>query len=401
MVRTDRLPSFDKLDYGYGDHSPIDIIRFKPVTTSDVLDPHASLELPSTDRPPFTEVQLKDKVGEVVHNYTAISDPESTESQPKQFGFTVANKDKMLAGIPGILLFTTNASSIYDEEFNPNNEGNVLEQAYAAFYHPELPIYLIESPGTGNSVDFTDDEYSSAAKDGRLVSTEIDDEGRITSYEAFPTLQAIRRALEAAGVSIGYISANATGAHIGAAFETTLEPGSIEKSFLYNPTNISDRTFIGFNLAAIREVITQGRYKSHDPLQLTDERKAMAKAIMSDRPKRKLDQIRAQTHNPRKLLRQSQIWRRGDRHGQAAAVHGVAAQMQHPEARHTYVLPQFAAQYKSPEDFDKFVQAITKLGGFAREVNDIESLLTPLGQYGHSHFPTVRQTLESYAFERE
>jgi hypothetical protein len=79
----------------------------------------------------------------------------------------------------------------------------------------------------------------------------------------------------------------------------------------------------------------------------------------------------------------------------------VAAQMQHPDMKQTVVLPAFAAQYKQPEDFIRFMALVGKLGGNAIMIEDIESLTIPMGQYGHSHYPTVRQTLESYAFHRQ
>jgi hypothetical protein len=79
----------------------------------------------------------------------------------------------------------------------------------------------------------------------------------------------------------------------------------------------------------------------------------------------------------------------------------VAAQMQHPDLKQTVVLPAFAAQYRKPEDFVRFMEIVSQLGGMAIQVEDIESLTIPMGQYGHSHYPTVRQTLESYAFHRQ
>jgi hypothetical protein len=78
----------------------------------------------------------------------------------------------------------------------------------------------------------------------------------------------------------------------------------------------------------------------------------------------------------------------------------VAAQMRHHALSQTIVLPEFAAQYKDPKDFVEFMAHVKKLGGNIIEIADVESLSVPLGQYGHSHYPTVRQTLESYAFQR-
>lgn len=100
------------------------------------------------------------------------------------------------------------------------------------------------------------------------------------------------------------------------------------------------------------------------------------------------------------MWRQQRIFSRGNGHGQSAAVHAVAGQLAHPGARTTYVFPEFAAQYKSPEDFVEFVRLISRLGGTAINVWDVKSLQIPLGQYGHSHYPSVRQTLEGYAFNR-
>ena len=126
----------------------------------------------------------------------------------------------------------------------------------------------------------------------------------------------------------------------------------------------------------------------------------MARRILGSEKKSRVAQARAQTHNPLKMWRQQRIFSRGNRHGQSAAIHAVASQVIHPEARTTYVFPEFAAQYKSPEDFVEFARLINRLGGHAISIADVESLKIPLGQYGHSHYPSVRQTLEGYSFNR-
>jgi hypothetical protein len=139
---------------------------------------------------------------------------------------------------------------------------------------------------------------------------------------------------------------------------------------------------------------------SKDPLRINDELKEMAKKVMSDKPKRKIDLARAGAHNPLKLINQSRMFARGNDKGQAAAVHIAAAKLQQPELSQTVVLPRFAAQYKRPDDFREFVQRTYRLLGTHVEVDEIETLQVPLGEYGHSHYPSVRQTFENHAFNR-
>lgn len=392
-----------KPDYEFGNRPHIEVIRVLPRQLKEALDPHSSLEIENIAEPLFTEEQLYDKVLEVADNYTIFADPESTEQNPRFFGGTILNKHLIDEGVPAILVVGTSASSLYDEERNPNNEGNAIELAYLAFKYPDRPIVFIESPGNGNSVDFTDEEYKEAAKDGRLVHAEIDDDGKLIDYEAFETVAAIARAVQHAGISISHVSSNASGAHLSTAIAAALERDSLERAFLYNPTNISDRTFVGLTAATLWEVWRQSRYEkaSKDPLRLTKERKEMALKALSTKPKRKVDQALASTHNPVKLLRQQKMLRRGNKHGASAAVHAVAAQDQHPGLRQTFIFPEFAAQYKRSEDFYEFMRRIEQLGGTAVEMTDIESLKIPMGQYGHTHYPTVRQTFEGYAFNRK
>ena len=389
-------------DYGYGNHNPIEVIRIVPHIGSAALDPHASLDTIAESRVLFTEAELEEKVTEVADNYRVIGDPQSSEANPKVFGVTIVNKHLLDEGIPGILMMSTTGSSLYDEKGNPNNEGNALELAYMAIKHPDRPIVFVESPGDGNSVDLENEEYREAAKDGKLIHETRGISGRIVKYEPFQTLQSLARALEYSEIRVSHISSNGTGAHFSTALMTGMQQGAIERAFLYNPSNISDRSTIALTIANLMEITGQGKYAklSKDPLRLTDERKKMARRVMGSITKRKIDQARASTHNPIKLWRQQKIFRRGNGVGQSAAVQSVAAQMQHPNIKQTFVFPEFAAQYKSPEDFYEFMRIIGTLGGAAVEMTDIESLQIPLGQYGHSHYPTVRQTLEGYAFNR-
>lgn len=387
-------------DYEYGNRPSIEVIRLKPFV--DGIDPHASLNHYQTAEAPFSEAELEDKVVEIVDNYTVIHDPKETESDPKHFGVTVANQGAFKAGVPGILMISTSGSNLYDKEGKPNNEGNALELAYTSIKYGGLPIIYVESMGNGNSVDFSEDEYASATQDGRLVEAVHDHTGKLVSYEAFETFQALARALAANGIKVGRLSSNASGAHLSTALAAALPKDTLDRAFLYNPSNISDRNGLMLGLATVKEIITQGKYAraSQDPLRLTDDRKAMAKRVMSGIPKRKIDLIRSDTHNPRKLGKQNNIFKHGNRKGQSAAVHAVAAELRHRALEQTFVFPEFAAQYKDPRDFSEFMQWIGRLGGHVVETHDLESLQIPLGQYGHSHYPTVRQTLESYSFNR-
>lgn len=285
-------------DYGYGNHSPIEVIQIRPLPRGTDIDPHSSLEVDNpggiAERAPFTETELEEKIEEIAANYQIIGDPKSTESEPKQFGLTVVNKHMLLPGRGAIMMMTTQGSSLYDEEGNPNNEGNALELAYAAFKYPDQAIILVESPGTGNSSDLTDEEYKQASEDGKLVDDVRDTFGKITGSEAFDTLQALARALEHQNVSISHISANASGAHFASGLAVAL-PEDLQRVFLYNSTNISDRNPIALTLATLGEIRTQSRYDkaSRDPLKLTEERKEMARRVMGSEKKSRVAQARA------------------------------------------------------------------------------------------------------------
>jgi hypothetical protein len=401
--------SYKNPDYEYGNRTPIEFIRLMPKLGGVALDSHASLELINNPaaQPLFSESQLKDKVGEIAQNYRVIFDPRSTEADPKHFGVTIANEHLLAEGVPAVLILSTEASSLYDKGGNVNNHANALELAYTAFKYPDRPIVYMETPGNGNSVILTKDEVAQAAEDGKLLHESRDESGKLTEYEAFETVQAMVRALEDGGIKVSHISSNAGGAHVATALESALPKGTMDRAFLYNLTNISDQNWIRLSIAKGWEIFTQGKYakNSHDPLKLTEERKEMARQVLGDASKnivkRRLQQARASTHSISKLKGQQKIFRRGNKHGQSGAVQLVAAQLQHPDLKQTVVLPAFAAQYRDPQDFVRFMEIVSQLGGKAIVVEDIESLTIPMGQYGHSHYPTVRQTLESYAFHRQ
>lgn len=404
---------FGKPDYGYGNRPElayIEVVKLVPNIGQTALDPHASLEemdYNPNPEPLFTEVQLRDKVTEIATNYHTIYDPASAEGEPKQFGITITNRHRLDEGVPAIVILSSGAASLYDEKGNVNTYDNALEIAYTAFKYPDQPVVYIESPGNGNSVNLTDEEYDQAAHDGKLVHESRSPSGKITEYEAFETFQAMARALADAGITISHMSSNAAGAHASTALMAALPEGTMDRAFLYNPTNISDRNWLWLTALTLKEIATQSKYAntSKDPLKMTPERRAMAKEVMGEASnniiKRRLQQARASTHNLGKLKRQQKMFRRGNAHGQSGAVQLVVSQMRHQALRQTVVLPEFAAQYKDPRDFQEFAHLVRVLGGNVIEIADVETLSIPLGQYGHSHYPSVRQTFESYAFKRK
>ena len=370
-----------------------------------VIDAHESLNYKLQEQAPYTTEQIMGKITELRDNYHVVGDPKSTEAEPKQFGVSILNKDLLDQGVPAILMVTTDGSSLYDEELNPNNEGNAIDLAYMALAHPDQPVIVVENPGSGNSTNMTKDEYKQAAKDGRLMEATINDDGRLVDFKTFKTIDSIVRALASEGLdNISHISTNSTSILYATAAAAALKSNSLEKAFLYNPTNISDWFTPALIVGRLREIAGQSKYQSqsHDPLRHTDELKEMAKKAMSDKPKRKIDQARASTHNPINLLNKQRIFARGNKRGQAAAVHVAAATLQHPKVRQTIVVPEFAAQYKRPEDFRNFINRVFRLLGSTVEIDEdeIKTLQIPLGEYGHSHYPTVHQTLEDYAFNR-
>jgi hypothetical protein len=405
MRSTEPKPIFTEPDYEYGNRSRIKVVQIVP-SLAGALDPHRSLqEYELKDQPPYTEAQIREKIAEIADNYKVVSDPDSPKTAPRQIGMTIVNKDLLLQGVPGLIIMTTAGSSFYDEEFNPNNGGIAVEIAYEALANPTKPIVAVESPGTGNSSDLTPDEYKQAMHDGKLVHEVRDHTGKIIEYDAFETVQGIARALgpEGEGVSISHASAKVSATLFTGALKAALPRDTMERSFDYNPTNISDRNVAALILANLWEIRSQNKYaeSSHDPLKITEERKEMALGILSSAKKRKRDQIRAQTHNPFKMVRQQQVLSRGNKNGQAAAVHAVAAQQQHHDLLQTFAVPAFAAQYKHTErDIARFMKLIKVLGGSAAELASMQTLELPIGQYAHSYFPTMLATLQANAFNR-
>jgi hypothetical protein len=145
---------FNRPDFEYGNRSAIEVVRLVPNLGALALDPHASLEIEhrADIEPLFTEAQLEAKVKEIATNYRIIADPKSTEAEPKQFGMTVANASLVDEEVPGILILSSGAASLYDEKGNVNTFDNALEMAYTAFKHPMKPVIYVESPGSSRGV---------------------------------------------------------------------------------------------------------------------------------------------------------------------------------------------------------------------------------------------------------
>lgn len=393
-----------KPDHQYGNRSRIEVVRLAPTIGTMALDPHGSLNHDTTDAPLFTEAELEERATELVDEYRIVADPAWTPEKPHHFGITIGNKHLLDQGIPAVVIFSTSGSALFDQNGEPGNEGNLLELAYATFAHPDQPIIYIESPGNGNSTDFLKEEYERAMENGKLVEETRNMAGVITGYEATETMQGLARALEHAGIPVSHLTANASGTHMATALSAALPKDTLERAFLYNPTNISDRASLALALGTFKEILTQKKYQraSKDPLYMTDERKEMARRVMGSVKKSKLAEARSSTHNPAKHRKQNAIFRRGNKHGQSAAVHAVVSEMRHKALLQTFVVPEFASQYKDADkDFAEFMRHVTELGGSVINLASLESLKIPLGQYGHSHYPTGRLTLENYAFNRQ
>lgn len=399
---SDREPvaTFIEPDYAYGNHGPLELIRVVPNIGQLVIDAHESLDYTPPEKSPYTDEQVLEKVGELRDHYKIIGDPASS----KHFGVAILNAD-LPSYVPAILMVTTDSSNFYNEEMKPNNAGNAIELAYLALSQPGRRIIAIESPGTGNSSNLTGDEYRQAGENGRLMEAAITGDGMLRDFTVFETIDAIVRALSSEGLdNISHISTKAASVLYATAIASSLQANVLERSFLYNPTNISDHNAAALMIKRGLGVFLQGKYKkmSHDPLRISKELEKEAEKIMSDQPKRKVDLARSSAHNPLNMINKNRMFARGNQRGEAAAVHVAAVALHHPDAKQTIVLPEFAPVYKRPEDFRNFINGVFRLLGSQIEIDEdeIKTLQLPLGEYGHSHYPTVYQTLEDHAFNR-
>lgn len=338
------------------------------------------------------------KLGEILDNYQIIEDPKGEDrGEPATFGVTVANADAADQGI--VVRVSTSGSSL------KNNPSNAVELADDALVNPGIAFAYVESLGNGNTSALTDEEQKAAKKDGMLVSP-IPGQGRNTVYEAFPTIQAMARALDTLKGDVTHISADDTGAHIASALLSALPAGTMERAFLYNPTNLRNLSSLSYGAGKLI-AMTYGNLRygsvSEDRLAVSKGRRQDAIDVLGKEFASKTTQLRSVrqgTFNPGKMKGEVAIFRRGKHHGQAARAHAVGGLQRHPDLKITYGFAANGPNYPGTEKAAKFLLSVYEEAGLGIEFDQIRGVELPLGQYGHTYQPQARMAAQNHAFRR-
>ncbi len=341
--------------------------------------------------------QYKQKLVEIRDNLEIIEDPQTGDT----FEITIVNKDILEDGVGAVVQISTSNSTI------PDNPGNAIELAQNAVINPNRAIIYVASPGNGGSISLTDEELLHAKQDGLLVQRSswqgLDSPPPAELYEAFPTIQALARALGTLDDRVTHLSSDASGAHYSSALMTALPEGQLEAAFLYNPTNISSLSALGYKFRMLKEIATQGRYgDAAERMAVTSERIDEARQIMGKDFGAKATQLRSGTFRLSKMMNEAQIYRGGwaGEPGKAAKTHLTIGLSRQPDAKVTYAFPEFSANYKRPNDIAEFMRSALDIGGFSLDAAGVEGYKLPVGQYWHSHHPFARLALQDEAFNR-
>lgn len=359
----------------------------RPVADSLLLNkPNAEL---------ISHGEYVDKLGEILDNYQIIEDPASEDrGEPTTFGITIANADAAKNGI--VVQVSTSGSSLED------NPSNAVELADNALLHPDKAFVYIESLGNGNTSALTKEEQQQAKRNGLLV-VPPDSRERVDIYEAFPTIQAMARALGTLDGPITHISADDTGAHIAAALMAALPPDSVERALLYNSTNMRQLSALHHALGKLGAMtIGNWRYArtTEDPLAVNKDRRQEAIKVLGDQFGSKATQlrsVRSGTFNPGKMQGEAQIFR----HGRAATIHAAAALATQANVKLTYGLASGSVNYPGTEGVDDFLLQIADASAQMRDdYAKVLAVEVPLGHYGHSYHPLARLAIQDYALDR-
>lgn len=353
-----------------------------------------SLFLNKPDADLISRDEYVDKLGEILDNYQIVEDPTSEDrGEPTTFGITIANAAAAKNGI--VVQVSTSGSSLED------NPSNAVELADNALLHPDKAFVYVESLGNGNTSALTEEEQQKAKQNGLLVTP--DSRERVDIYEAFPTIQAMARALGTLDGPITHISADDTGAHIAAALMAALPPDSVERAFLYNSTNMREISALRHTLGKLG-AMTIGNWQyartTEDPLAVNKDRRKEAIEVLGDQFGSKATQlrsVRSGTFNPGKMKGEIQIFRRG----RAAAIHAAAALATQANVKLTYGLASGSINYPGTEGVDDFLLQVADASPQLRD--DYAKVLVvevPLGHYGHSYHPLARLAIQDYALNR-
>ncbi len=319
------------------------------------------------------------------------------EQTGKTFEIAVANADATSDTVDAEI--STFNSSI------SNNIGNAIEFALHAASHPDRRRVYIASPGNGGSSHLEAGERKYTRQTGRFT----DEHGL-----PMATMSALARVLRREDLMVSRFATDSAGGAYATALMPALEEGQVTHAYLKSRPGImahplrllwAARFFVGENL--------EGRhYVEHtqDPWTMTDERKKFARAVLASIYN---EDGKGAWSNLGALKRggAAKIWSDMEAFSRAGAAADTAFAFKHqPELKLTHHLPRGDRLYGRTirDGVENYLTQTALLAagiagvslGAAPSEASLEALIMPGTHHDHSQYPTLRQSIETYAFSK-
>lgn len=280
-----------------------------------------------------------------------------------------------------------------------NNIGNAVEFAMHAAANPERRRIYIASYGNGGS------SYWDAKEQAYIKET-----GRFTQPDGspLPTVAALGRVLLRNDLVVSRISTDSAGGAYATALMTGLPEGQVTHAYFKSRPNITHHRhplMWGARLQVIENWQKYRMYqKSHDSWRLTLSQLSLARTALSniyEDGDGKWSIGKAASDSGLLKLRTDAraLSLAGEAYNHPAARDTSAALLRQPEAKLTFHFP-FSDHLYGPDLRQNVCTLLTQIDAPTVASNQVQALLIPGSHLDHVPYPTLRASIEAYAFKR-
>jgi len=290
------------------------------------------------------------------------------------------------------------------------NLGNAIELALRSASHSDRRRLYIASPGNGNTSYWSIKEQKYIRRTGRFTQ----EDGK-----ALPTIVALKRALDRGGYVVTRLSTDSAGGAYATALMRELPKGQVTHAYIKSRPNISDHgngyfgdwpVYLWGLSILISDTLDDGRFKhaSNDPwkekLEYVSKQAAkeqMPRIYISESIGKNSIQENVHTYDLNKLWTDMlALSRGGAAYSYPAAADTAYALAKQSEALVTYHFPYNDRLYNLlPEDAKVFLSETSYRVALATN-GQIEALIMPGAHRDHTSYPSLRASIEAYAFQR-
>lgn len=358
-----------------------------PAFAFDILRPGANdVDHGVAERVPIDTDTYHQALDDIRQTLKVYEDPETG----KHFEIAIANVHSTED--------TTDAEHSTFSSAITNNMGNAIEFAIHAASHPERRRVYIASYGNGGSSFWDPAEQHYITETGRFIRPD---------GTPLPTVAALGRVLRNADLVVSRLSADSAGGTYATALMTALPEGQVTHAYFKSRLSISNHHYP--LVWGARQHIGENRDKhrmeavSQDPWFKTEQVRTAAQEVLGD--------IYGDSDGSWSLreavlskLKTSAVTAVALSHGGGAYAHPAvkdtwAALDRQGDAKLTYHFPTGDRAY-GPHLKNDVRSFLLRVGLAGINERQVEALIVPGSHLDHGPYPTMRASLEAYAFER-